>query len=70
LLEQIGLDAYATSCGVIRPGVSESSAPINATLTAADVPVEQPAGASEKIEICRLTSSGMCMYSIAASSSG
>ena len=50
--------AIATSCGVIRPGVSLSSAPSNATDTAADVPVEAPAGASEKIVTCRERSPG------------
>ena len=31
----------------MRPGVSRSSAPISATVTAADVPVDAPAGASD-----------------------
>ena len=47
LREQLGLDlcaAAATSCGVSRPGVRLSSAPMRATVTAAEVPVRAPAG--------------------------
>jgi len=39
----------------MRPGVSVSSAPISATVTAADVPVADPAGASEATSISMAT---------------
>ena len=61
---------YATSCGVSRPGVSRSSAPTSATVTAADVPVDAPPGASEKIVRWIAMSSGTFIRRMAASSRG
>jgi len=48
--ELLGLDPVGEGGDLVRerrPGVSMSSAPRSATATAAEVPVEQPAGAME-----------------------
>ena len=60
----------ATWCWAMRPGERESRAPISATAAAADVPVEQPAGASEKTPISNDILSGRPSSSMTASSSG
>ena len=51
-------------------GVSTSRAPIKATVALAEVPVELPAGTSEKMEISTEASSGTPISSMAASSNG
>ena len=50
LPEHFGLYFLGRLCHLVGrhpPRVNKSSAPINATVTAAEVPVEAPAGASE-----------------------